>query len=125
MLLPLVRQGPCSAAYLSDGIPDARDPIAAYLEAKVSHIVPISSVAEARQHVRELMVTVIVHLDPNLDPLAHALSMSRLAMVQCAFWTNPLTTGSPHVDYYLASEHHEVTRSALQGSEQVVRWVLC
>ena len=119
VLLPVVRGGPCRGVYTGPTI----DPIATYLSAKVGSVVPVVSIGEARRHLVEHEITVIVHLDPNLDPLAHALSMSRLAVVQCAFWTNPLTTGSPHIDYYLASEHHEVSRSASQGSEQIVRWV--
>ena len=73
-----------------------------------------------------LDLDILVFADVLSEPMNHFLLHSRFATVQIAFWGNPITSGSPHVDYFISSdfmEHPFRTRMLADQepySEQVV-----
>jgi predicted O-linked N-acetylglucosamine transferase (SPINDLY family) len=64
---------------------------------------------------------VLVSLDVGLDPVMTLLSSLRLAPVQCAAWDQPLTTGSPAIDYFLSSDLTEPEDAQSHYAERLVR----
>lgn len=65
----------------------------------------------AHSHALEFLQTMeldgLLFADVISEPIAHFLTHARLAPLQFAFWGNPLTTGSPTIDYFLSADHME------------------
>jgi len=80
----------------------------------------------AGQTLAALQLDILVFADVLSEPMNHFLLHSRFAIVQIAFWGNPITSGSQHVDYFMSAdimEHPYRTRVATEDepySEQVV-----
>ena len=79
------------------------------------------SLRESRDILSSLSLDILVFADTMSEPLTYFLALgSRVAHVQCAFWGNPLTTGSGNIDYFISGEHLEPRNGYLQYAEQVV-----
>ena len=78
------------------------------------------SFSEVRNTITNLRLDVLVYADFMSEPISHFLVHSRLARVQCVFWGNPITTGSPMIDYFISGEYMERKDSERDYSEQVV-----
>ena len=66
----------------------------------------------------QLNLDILVFADTLSEPMTHFLAQSRIAPVQMAFWGNPVTSGSHHMDYFISAdclEHPFRTRIPLQG----------
>ena len=50
---------------------------------------------------------VLIFADTLSEPMTYFLSRYRFAPVQAAFWGNPITTGSPNVDYFVSADRME------------------
>jgi predicted O-linked N-acetylglucosamine transferase (SPINDLY family) len=61
------------------------------------------------------------YTDIGMEPLTWFLSFSRLAPVQAVTWGHPLTTGAPHMDYFVSSKHLEIDDPSSHYSEKCVR----
>ncbi len=73
----------------------------------------------------ELMVALapdaIVYSDIGMHPLTQGLAALRLAPIQAVLWGHPVTTGLPHIDYFLSSTLLEPADADRQYSERLVR----
>jgi protein O-GlcNAc transferase len=80
----------------------------------------------AMKTLSDLRLDILVFADVLSEPMNHFLLHSRFAPVQIAFWGNPITSASHHVDYFMSSdfmEHPFRTRIPYRNepySEQVV-----
>ena len=80
----------------------------------------------ATQTLSALQLDILVFADVLSEPMNHFLLHSRFAQIQMAFWGNPITSGSHHVDYFLSAdfmEHPFRTRIPVEQepySEQVI-----
>ncbi|RLN96439.1 hypothetical protein BBJ28_00016678 [Nothophytophthora sp. Chile5] len=54
---------------------------------------------------RQARLDVVVYPELGMDEWTVLLSHHRVASVQCVFWGHPITTGNPHIDYFISSEH--------------------
>lgn len=76
--------------------------------------------------IKSLNLDVLVFADTMSEPMTHFLARNRLAPIQMAFWGNPITSGSVHIDYFVSAdvmEHPYRTRLSSEQdpySEQVV-----
>ncbi len=74
---------------------------------------------DARHLVSSLQLDILVFADTLSEPITHFLAYSRLAYLQVGFWGNPVTSGSPCIDYFISAtgmEHPYRTRfSEFQG----------
>ncbi len=61
----------------------------------------------ARQRIVDQQLDVLFYADVGMDPVTSSLAYSRLAPVQCVTWGHPVTSASPHIDYFVSSEHIE------------------
>jgi predicted O-linked N-acetylglucosamine transferase (SPINDLY family) len=64
---------------------------------------------------------ILVFFDIGLKPLMTQLAGLRFALIQCATWGHPITSGSPTIDYFLSSESVESPQGEDHYSEQLVR----
>eukprot|EP01041_Mallomonas_annulata_P005884 gene5884-11882_t len=73
-----------------------------------------------------MKLDILVFADVLSEPMNHFLAYSRLAPVQVAFWGNPVTSCSPHMDYFVSADGMEypfrnrLTPTADPYAEQVV-----
>jgi protein O-GlcNAc transferase len=80
----------------------------------------------AAQTLTDLHLDILVFADVLSEPMNHFLLHSRFARIQIAFWGNPITSGSHHVDYFMSAdfmEHPFRTRIPVEQepySEQVI-----
>ena len=79
-------------------------------------------VLAVRTSVEERDLDILIFGDLGMEMLTLALSYSRLAPFQAAFWGHPVTSGSPHVDYFFSLDFGEVEHAASSYSEQLVRF---
>src|SRR5262249_44207745 len=63
---------------------------------------------------------VLIYPEIGMDPMSVRLAAQRLALVQCASWGHPDTSGFPTLDYYLSSEMMEPPGAADHYSEKLV-----
>ena len=63
---------------------------------------------------------VLLYPELGMDPLAARLAGERLAMVQCASWGQPVTSGLPTMDFFLSSALMEPEDGATHYSERLV-----
>jgi protein O-GlcNAc transferase len=54
-----------------------------------------------------LNLDVLLFADTMTEPMAHFLSMGRLAPIQLAFWGSPVTSCSANIDYFVSADELE------------------
>ncbi|GBG29414.1 Ankyrin repeat domain-containing protein 1 [Hondaea fermentalgiana] len=88
-----------------------------------SRVVDLSSDAStARERLDALNLDVLVFVDTMSEAVTHFLARERHALVQVAFWGNPLTSGSPQMDFFVSGDKLEPSASEEPHyHEQVVR----
>ena len=64
---------------------------------------------------------VLIYPEIGMHPLAVQLACRRLAPVQCVAWGHPVTTGLPHIDYFLTSDLMEPADGQDAYTEKLVR----
>ena len=65
-------------------------------------------------------IDILVFLDLNVGtPITH-YALLRFAPVQCGFWGNPMTSGSPQIDYFLSSQFMESWEAQNHYTEKLV-----
>jgi predicted O-linked N-acetylglucosamine transferase (SPINDLY family) len=76
---------------------------------------------ETCQQILSDSLDILVYFEIGLDPLITQLANLRLAPVQCATWGNPMTTGFPTIDYFLASDAMEPDNAQAHYTEELIR----
>jgi uncharacterized protein (TIGR03032 family) len=100
----------------------AQDPIARQFEDAADTFVRLPrGVAAARAAVVEQDLDLLLFTDVGMDALTYTLAFSRMAPVQVATWGHPVTTGSPHIDWFLSSELLEVGDADAHYTERLAR----
>jgi predicted O-linked N-acetylglucosamine transferase (SPINDLY family) len=61
----------------------------------------------AFQQISDLQLDILIFGDTLSEPTTHFLAQSRMAPIQAAFWGNPVTSGSPFIDYFISSDFME------------------
>ncbi|MBI1756986.1 MAG: YkgJ family cysteine cluster protein [Fimbriimonas ginsengisoli] len=79
------------------------------------------TVAEAAPIVRALDLDALIFTDIGMDGHTTQLATLRLARRQYAAWGHPVTSGSPTMDYYLASDLMEPANGDEHYMEKLVR----
>ncbi len=64
---------------------------------------------------------VLLYPELGMDEIAIQLACHRLAPVQCVTWGHPVTTGLPHMDYFLSSALMEPPEGDAHYTEALVR----
>ncbi|CEG44938.1 O-linked N-acetylglucosamine transferase OGT [Plasmopara halstedii] len=59
----------------------------------------------AVQLLRQAQLDIVIFPELGMDEWTVLLSHHRVAPIQCVFWGHPITTGNPHIDYFISSEH--------------------
>jgi protein O-GlcNAc transferase len=95
-------------------------PIAEGMARAADELRPLSlSLAESRSTLAGLNLDVLIYADLTSEPVSHFLAHARLAPVQVAFWGNPITSGSPSIDYFVSGDRLESPhRTRLGAPEQ-------
>jgi predicted O-linked N-acetylglucosamine transferase (SPINDLY family) len=105
--------------YYTDAARDDETSTAAALcERFVSGPLPIE---QWRSAILEDAPHVLIYPEIGMDPMSARLAAQRLAMVQCASWGHPDTSGLPSLDYYLSSELMEPADGDEHYVERLVR----
>lgn len=100
----------------------ARDPVAFAFEQAADRFVRLPrEVAAARRLIAEENLDLLLFTDVGMDALTYTLAFSRMAPIQCATWGHPVTTGSPHIDYFISSELLEIPAADEHYTETLVR----
>jgi predicted O-linked N-acetylglucosamine transferase (SPINDLY family) len=69
----------------------------------------------ACQALQRLQPDILLYLDLGAEPVTYFLALQRLAPVQVTTWGHPVTSGLPHIDYYLSSRWIEPEGEAAQA----------
>jgi protein O-GlcNAc transferase len=64
---------------------------------------------------------VLIFPEIGMDKMSAQLAAQRLAVVQCASWGHPVTSGFPTIDYFISSDLMEPAGAAIHYSEQLIR----
>ncbi|HEY3783466.1 MAG TPA: YkgJ family cysteine cluster protein [Fimbriimonadaceae bacterium] len=78
-------------------------------------------VPEAAARIRDLDLDALIFTDVGMSGVSIQLACLRLARKQFAAWGHPVTTGSPQLDFFLASEMMEPPNGEDHYTEQLVR----
>ncbi len=113
---------------LAPGAP--RDALARQLHAAAHEAVVIGrALGPAREAIASARLDVLHFPDLGMDPFTWLLSLGRLAPVQTVSWGHPITSGSPHVDAFLASDglvppgtEGRFTERVIRLADPMVRW---
>ncbi len=98
----------------------AQDPIARECESSADIFVRLPrGVAAARAAVADQDLDLLLFTDVGMDALTYTLAFSRMAPVQVATWGHPVTTGSPHIDWFMSSELLEIGEADAHYTEQL------
>ena len=98
----------------------AGDPIARGIEADADVVVTLGgSIHENRTRIAGQRLDLLLYCDIGMEPMTYWLAFSRLAPVQCVTWGHPVTTGLPHMDYFVSSELIEAPGAAGHYSEEL------
>jgi protein O-GlcNAc transferase len=62
---------------------------------------------QAIEFIGNLKIDILIFADVLSEPINHYLAFTRLAKVQIAFWGNPVTSASKHMDYFISGYHLE------------------
>ena len=91
-------------------IPNPQNHILPSIEASADYIVRLPfALKEVRSTISDLMLDILVYADMLSEPLTYFMGLgSRMAPVQCLFWGNPVTSGTPdNIDYFITGEWME------------------
>jgi len=100
----------------------AQDAVAQAFESCADTFVRLPrGVAAARAAVVEQDLDLLLFTDVGMDALTYTLAFSRMAPVQVVTWGHPVTTGSPHIDWFLSSELLEVGDADSHYTERLAR----
>ncbi len=92
-----------------------------YLPKFADQVVSCSGLpSAAASQIAEARLDIAFFPDIGMHPLANRVAFSRLAPVQCTTWGHPVTTGLPHMDYFLSSELIEPAGAQDHYSEELV-----
>ena len=59
---------------------------------------------DSADKIAALELDILIFADTMSEPLNHFLAHYRLASVQIAFWGNPITSASKHMDYFISAD---------------------
>ncbi len=104
--------------YYTDSLQDA---ITQALKSQVDSFVIATDFETACQSILADQLDILVLLDIPMSTLTTQLSCLRLAPIQCTTWTQPVTSGSPTVDYFISSELMEPDHGQEHYTERLVR----
>ncbi len=76
---------------------------------------------EACQKITSDHLHILVFLDIPMSYITTQLSCLRLAPIQCTTWTQPVTSGSPTIDYFISSDLMEPLEGEKFYSERLIR----
>ena len=76
---------------------------------------------QAQQDIAALELDVLVFGDIGMEPLSYYLGFARLAPVQCVMQGHPVTTGLPHMDYFVCSALQEIDGAEAHYTEMPIR----
>ncbi len=79
-----------------------------------------SSLETAQRQIAEKNLDILFYPDLTVHPLTNWLAFARLAPVQMTSWGHPVTSGLPHVDYYISSRLMECENAREHYSEHLV-----
>ncbi|MEZ0369992.1 MAG: tetratricopeptide repeat protein, partial [Candidatus Sericytochromatia bacterium] len=79
-------------------------------------------VYEALRQVRASQLDAMFFTEPGWDFHQYALTMFRVAAVQCTSWMNPGTSGLENMDYFLSSQWMELPEAKADYAESLERW---
>lgn len=82
--------------------------------------VPLDNIEEACRKIAELELDILHFTDIGMEPTAYFIAFSRLAPVQCVWWGHPMTTGIPTIDYFISSQHLEISNGQEHYTEELV-----
>jgi protein O-GlcNAc transferase len=93
-----------------------------FIAARVGAFVrtPADELALARE-IREAQCDVLVYPEIGMDPKHQALAGLRLAPVQCVLYGHPVTSGAPHIDYFLSGAGLEPDNAERHYRERLIR----
>lgn len=94
------------------------------LSRQVEHFVDVrgeGNVAGTAALISEAELDVVIYPDVGLYAKTSQLPLLRLAPIQCAAFTHPVTTGMPDVDYFLSGELIEPPDANGHYTEKLVR----
>ncbi|WP_420404009.1 hypothetical protein [Nisaea sp.] len=77
--------------------------------------------AKARAEIAALELDILVFGDIGMEPLSYYLGFSRFAPVQCVMQGHPVTTGLPHMDYFVCGALQEIGGCESHYTESPVR----
>jgi len=77
--------------------------------------------AGARAAIAALELDVLVFGDIGMEPLSYYLGFSRFAPVQCVMQGHPVTTGLPHMDYFVCGAMQEIEGCEGHYTESPIR----
>ena len=102
-------------------------PISPNIFDSTKHVYQISlNHEDSVDKIASLNLDILVFADTMSEPLNHFLAHNRLAKIQIAFWGNPITSASKHIDYFISAdcmEHPFRNRMLIEDepySEQVI-----
>ena len=99
---------------------EADDEIATAIRAAGDHTVVLGhSLSENLERVAERRMDLLFYCDIGMESMTYFMAFARLAPVQCVTWGHPVTTGLPHMDYFLSSELIETGDAAAHYSERL------
>jgi protein O-GlcNAc transferase len=92
---------------LSVAITDGK-PLSPSITNHVDRVVQVSLVTDnAVREICALDLDILIFADTLSEPVTHFLSHSRMALLQMAFWGNPITSGSRQIDYFISADYME------------------
>ncbi|WP_193188291.1 O-linked N-acetylglucosamine transferase family protein [Nisaea sediminum] len=77
--------------------------------------------SKARAEIAALELDVLVFGDIGMEPLSYYLGFSRFAPVQCVMQGHPVTTGLPHMDYFVCGALQEIEGCEAHYTESPIR----
>lgn len=76
---------------------------------------------QAQRDVAALELDVLVFGDIGMEPLSYYLGFARFAPVQCVMQGHPVTTGLPHMDYFVCGALQEIEGAEAHYTEMPIR----
>ncbi len=99
-----------------------RDTLSRRINAAADRVVELPHALEAaRLAIAAQQPDILYFTDIGMESFTWFLGLARLAPVQCVTWGHPVTTGSPHMDYYLSSECLELPGAEEHYSETLIK----
>lgn len=76
---------------------------------------------QAQRYIAALELDILVFGDIGMEPLSYYLGFARFAPVQCVMQGHPVTTGLPHMDYFVCSALQEIDSAEAHYTEMPIR----